>query len=572
MSNNNKDISSNERNNVYAYNVEQKPIHISEAESGRKGYFCMGCGKQMQAVHSQFSNRISYFRHDYKDIIKKGKCTYSDETYRHKLGKEILQRIKFIHTPAVYKFAPKGTEGKAYQIAKPAIVTASKVRNELFFFERDDGQIDWCDKANFKNENLLFQPDVTFFDSNDKPILLIELVATHKVSDDKKVKIRRLGIDSISVSIPKGSPMDIEKVFSTTQRTKWLFNNEEAYTEYIPVTSGDSETLPHTDELQRRLFEENISCRTAEINSLIRSITRCLESRKYLEFERRIKLDLQRVKENTERERIKLLELQGEHRKRIEERFQNEREQLSEREINFEIESKGLERRYLAKKEECRTEEENLDRKIQAIEERIWHKQTSFEERRRSIANEQEQTEQAIERQFRKGSSLERDKEELEQRRRNLEETVRRENNEEQVDFEESTRRTRIEIERTQETTNNLPAEHERVRINSKSNFEKLEANLRERIKKNRDEEKRIPEEYRQEEARLEREYEESRERAIKSVKERIPRGGGEFPSLLQKLVADYELLKDFPSLQRQIDLLTKAEEAIDSKTYKNWL
>jgi hypothetical protein len=34
------------------------------------------------------------FAHDPKDVDTKGKCTYSDETYRHKLAKEVFQVIK----------------------------------------------------------------------------------------------------------------------------------------------------------------------------------------------------------------------------------------------------------------------------------------------------------------------------------------------------------------------------------------------------------------------------------------------------------------------------------------------
>ncbi|RZK15281.1 MAG: hypothetical protein EOO43_15300, partial [Flavobacterium sp.] len=59
--------------NVYASNVQEKPIHISEAESGRKGYFCLGCKKEMQAVKAKKEKRMSYFRHDPKDVDPKHK-------------------------------------------------------------------------------------------------------------------------------------------------------------------------------------------------------------------------------------------------------------------------------------------------------------------------------------------------------------------------------------------------------------------------------------------------------------------------------------------------------------------
>lgn len=92
----------NEENNVYANNVKGKVIHISEACSGRKGYFCLGCERELQAIISKIENRISYVRHDLKAVKNQKKCTYSDETYRHKLAKEILQRIKKIKVPVVY--------------------------------------------------------------------------------------------------------------------------------------------------------------------------------------------------------------------------------------------------------------------------------------------------------------------------------------------------------------------------------------------------------------------------------------------------------------------------------------
>ncbi len=80
--------------NVYASNVEDKIIHISEARSGKKGYFCLGCSREMQAVKSKIENYRSYFRHDPKGVEPNRKCTYSDETHRHKLAKDILQQIE----------------------------------------------------------------------------------------------------------------------------------------------------------------------------------------------------------------------------------------------------------------------------------------------------------------------------------------------------------------------------------------------------------------------------------------------------------------------------------------------
>jgi hypothetical protein len=128
---------------------------------------------------------------------------------------------------------------------------------------------------------LLSKPDVVFFDSNGKPILLIEVVATHKVSTEKKVKLKRLGIDSIQIAIPKDSPENIEKTFRITERTKWIYSHEQENTPYIPIPFSDSTAILSVDEDQRKLLEESFICRKAEINNLIRTIRRCLESKQY---------------------------------------------------------------------------------------------------------------------------------------------------------------------------------------------------------------------------------------------------------------------------------------------------
>ena len=72
------------------------------------------------------------------------------------------------------------------------------------------------DEVDFEKEKekfLLIQPDVAFFDKDETPILLIEIVATHKVDPEKIVKIKRLGIDTVQVKVPKDSPQEIENCF-----------------------------------------------------------------------------------------------------------------------------------------------------------------------------------------------------------------------------------------------------------------------------------------------------------------------------------------------------------------------
>ena len=186
-------------NNVYAFDIKNIPKHISEVESGKKGYYCMGCGREMQAKKGGILTH--HFAHDPKDILKKGKCIYSDETYRHKLAKEILQRIKQIKVPNLYKYPSLGIEGKPNKLREAWTVVASTVKNELTFYEDENGTICYGRDIVFEGTEkfLLIKPDVTFFDKDENPILLIEIVATHKIDKNKLIKILMHTPSSIKV-------------------------------------------------------------------------------------------------------------------------------------------------------------------------------------------------------------------------------------------------------------------------------------------------------------------------------------------------------------------------------------
>ena len=89
-----------EEQNEFAENIKGEIIYILDAESGKKGYFCIGCKTQMQAVKSKIRDRKSYFRHDATDVKKSQReCTFSNQNYRHSQAMSILNRIKRIKVP-----------------------------------------------------------------------------------------------------------------------------------------------------------------------------------------------------------------------------------------------------------------------------------------------------------------------------------------------------------------------------------------------------------------------------------------------------------------------------------------
>lgn len=70
----------NEQDNDWAFNIKEEPIHISQAESGAKGYFCMGCDKDMVATKGLVNKH--YFRHLAKNVTKNAtECVFASRIY-----------------------------------------------------------------------------------------------------------------------------------------------------------------------------------------------------------------------------------------------------------------------------------------------------------------------------------------------------------------------------------------------------------------------------------------------------------------------------------------------------------
>lgn len=369
-------MTTEEIQNIFASDVKGNPIYIDDAISGRKGYFCLGCEREMQAVKSIIRGRKSYFRHDVEANKAKGKCTYSDETYRHKLAKEALQLSKRIKVPAILKYHPTN-EGDALLIKPSHYIEAHSVSVEIPFYETDDGEVRWG-KDIGEGQNLLFRPDVAFFDVNGQPILLIEIVATHKLTEDKIILMRRLGIDTVSVTVPKDSPAAITQTFDGTSRTKWIYNYEQETTQYISLSDSNAEAISFIDEQQGRDFKITLKCRQAEIGDLIRRIGRCLESEQFRTIDESNRRELQRVKENTD-ELLRDIERKAEGNTEYlsaEEdieitAFRESRRKNQDIISGIQLDQskaekryRELEERYIRKDEEIRREQEQVDREF----------------------------------------------------------------------------------------------------------------------------------------------------------------------------------------------------------------
>ncbi|MEM7035942.1 MAG: hypothetical protein AAF570_03110 [Bacteroidota bacterium] len=397
----------NHTNNVYAKNIKGSIVHVTEVESGRKGYYCLGCNREMQAVKPKVANRIAYFRHDPKFVDKGKPCAYSDETYRHKLAKEILIREKRIKLPNLYKYPPKGTEGSAMILNEARFLDAATAIPEIFFYEDENGEIKHSKGPPSGNHFLLIKPDITFFDEEGMPILLIEVVATHKVPPEKRRKIRFLGIDTIQVRIPRASPSEIEQLFKRTSHTKWIYSHEEANTEYVRVSPVDSNTVLEFDEQQRDLFEENFNCRAAEIRNLIRAIGKCLESQPYRNFAEYLGSEISRVEENTERHQDEWNSIENRIRTEIYKQHGARRKGIDERRKRLKAKDRNLEERYLRKRIELETAIGSVGDELErAATKDIRFEIRAIESEIQRIENDIKEAEEEIESIERKGGTI----------------------------------------------------------------------------------------------------------------------------------------------------------------------
>ena len=349
-----------------------KHLHISLAKSGLQGYYCIGCTKEMQAVKRKNPQHKDYFRHNATNVDKDSvECTFSSEEYRERLAGQIFARLKAINLPPVYKYPPTNEIGNPNLLSEKMRLEASSVKLNISFFENEMGELNWGKKPVIDDENILFKPDVTFFDSNDKPILLIEFVTKHKVTDEKKGMFKRLGINTVQIIVPRASEEEIEQKITSVQRVKWVYNETESNTKYIPIQQGDSERVPDIDEEQRKVFEESYACRAAQLKNLIRSIRRSVASQPYKRAVRQFELEIERVESVAKTDRSRLEELERNCEKEvlgeiapteveIEQGFSN----LEQHQVRFEEYFGGLEDRYIGARERLIEQAETLERAI----------------------------------------------------------------------------------------------------------------------------------------------------------------------------------------------------------------
>lgn len=358
-----------EKQNDYALRNNGGRLHISQAESGKKGYHCPACSQEMIAHKSRIIR--SHFKHDFRDVERKGKCTYSNEEYRKKIAKEALQSLKQIKVPNLYKYPPEGVEGIPNLLKKSEVIKTQVVEIDLQFYEDENGVVKWGRSPIKKGQELIVRPEVTFLDSTGAPTLIVEMVSNFKRDIDQLTKLKRAAIDTIWVKIPRGTEEEIYSTFKSSRTIKWAYNNEQQKTEYLPVPVRNTEFIYEADDDQEKLFEENFECRSSEIGNLIRAIRRCLASESYRDLEGKFRSEISRTERITNRESIELQGIRGAIRERLDNAVRDRRGAIADRRREFSDRVEDLGGRYREKQGELKSQKRKVENQTELVEEEI---------------------------------------------------------------------------------------------------------------------------------------------------------------------------------------------------------
>lgn len=536
--------------NVYAWNENFKEIYIKDVpkeENGiKKNYFCLGCKRQMQAIKGDVIKQ--HFKHHVKPNSTEKKCTYRDETYRHFLAKTNAIDLKRIKVPAVYKYPPNKEDGKAFLIKEATFIEAHSVVNEHYIYENENGEISVSKNFNEKEDKYLFiKPDTIFLDQKGKPLLIIEFVATHRPDQNKLVKLKRLGIDAIQVSVPKSSPEDIRELFFKTNRTKWIYNHEESKTDYLQFSNSHSGGISEFDHEQRKLYEEGYNCRKAQLGDFIRTIKRLLESEHYREVEQNLRSEIRRVEGNTERANEELDELRRYHGGSGIRRHSLQREQLEIEERKFQENYTNLEERYLAAKGKIIEEQGEIDSNISTIKYQLSGNERSGKTIGQRISEETEAV-------GRLGERIEYDRNEEAGNIRKLEERIEHNRNTERA----AIRELENDISREQRHMDELPDKFKRDREGIEYQIGAEETDLDREIESMERNIIKEPGEFERNRKQLEEKFDEDTKRIIQKIENGDSSGSGWYSKELSLLDSFRQSLYLYKTA---LELLERAEQ-----------
>jgi len=559
-----------ESQNTYAKNKLGIEVFVADVPSGRKGYFCMGCEREMEAVKTKIQNRKQFFRHVATDVVGGKKCTYTDEDYRRKLATEVLLRSKRVKVPALYKFSAQQKD-KAMLIAEAKFIEAASVSVKIEFYEDQNGNIRWGRNTQNAGTRILVA-DVVFFNERGIPVLIIQLVSKHKLIESDQLKFLSLGIDAISVKIPVDSPESITEALHTSSRTKWIFNYEQQNTQYLHLPDGPEPGIRFVDEEQRGLFAESLTCRKAQIRNLIRRINVCLQSEQYRTAHGAIRDEISRI------EQVSIgLRSQFEQAKDAYKTSLGDAETKAGRRITGEIfaveESiemertsyRDLERRYLSKNESLSADQKLLELRIERTIKKNGGMGADFEKRRTAYIGQRELAEQGIAEGEERIGEIAGYRDGLEGKYAELRETIRvrfksdRESLEKQLGEE-------LDYQRTE------PLRNEQARMAITRKYRELERSAEAAVQRELSARDALPGRFEEEERALNSEFARLHQSAVLGFEKQDFTGSPELVKGYEGVVSHQQRMLDFIEREHACKRLGSLRRFLTEGTYKIWL
>lgn len=228
------------------------------AEGAAGPFFCPCC--RTPVVLKQGAIRVWHFAHR-----ADASCTTAFETALHQLAKQILVEASHLQTPAlVYQVRPGGVSIQLRPAQTVRWSESGEVEKWLGDFRPDfvlsQRGLRWTDAVAPHPQHDAFQP------SSSPPAdtsLIVEVAVTHFCDDDKRKKLRALGIPAVEVNL-SGVSRDI-----TEEALRQLLLDDVACKRWI-YHEGEAEALVRIRALQdeedarnRRVYEEAEARRVA---------------------------------------------------------------------------------------------------------------------------------------------------------------------------------------------------------------------------------------------------------------------------------------------------------------------
>lgn len=219
----------NSNNLIYALK-DGVLTHISNVESGLKcGCICPGCGEEL--IAKKGNKMTHHFAHK-----ANSECLSGYQTSLHLLAKDILLEEKRILLPKVkIRFSDHGGSYKEVLISNETFIEIDNV-----VLEKKQGEI---------------IPDVIAYCGDKK--LYIEIYVTHKIDDNKKIKIAEEDVSTIEIDLSEidryiSKEMLKDILLEGTKQKHWIYNSIENqwykkfinFSDFIEINGSRTKNCP----------------------------------------------------------------------------------------------------------------------------------------------------------------------------------------------------------------------------------------------------------------------------------------------------------------------------------------